>query len=78
MHRRRRYQKTKNGRWALWILVGCIALLIAVYAFERVAGHVWHDPGAGLGGSNLAAVVTETLKFLTYSIIGFLFAKRAL
>ena len=72
--------KFKHGqemdRWAVRILIGCIVTLILIYVFERLIGQFWYDPNADISDGNLLTIVTETLKFLISSLIGFLFAKR--
>ncbi|MDR0490373.1 MAG: hypothetical protein LBH28_03900 [Oscillospiraceae bacterium] len=75
-------QKFEHGakvdKWATWILIGCIFGLVCVYVFERLIGLLWSGPDIGPQPGDLSAVVTETLKFLISSLIGFLFAKRTM
>jgi len=71
-----RNRTRKHDKFAMWILVGCLGALISIYVFERLIGIYWHDLDAT--GSNLFSFVTETLKFLISSLLGFLYAKRTI
>ena len=58
-------------KWAVNLLVWCVIAMLSVYAFERIIGVRFGTPE-----SESARIVSEILKFLISSLIGFLFAKR--
>ena len=58
-------------KWAIGLLIGCIVALLLVYVFERLVS-VYNETVE----SESARIVSEILKFLISSLIGFLFAKR--
>jgi len=59
----------ERDKLAYYLLVGCIVLLFATYLIETFLSQETND---------MAKSFFEVLKFLTSSLIGFLFAKRTL
>lgn len=62
-----------RDKWAFKTLKWCIICLVSIYAFERALCLL-----PVTQTSDFAGPVFETLKFLISSLIGFLFAKRAM
>jgi hypothetical protein len=73
LERERLKHKKLIDRWGFGLLVGSIILYFVMYLIEKFAG-----TGGAVSGemSKFTSTVSETMKFLISSLIGYLFANR--